>query len=296
MAYGVRIIALGDFGVGMRRWQLVVLVLLGAFAVACQGAGGAAPGKSTKPRPGMPATMAALGDSITAGFGSCAALLVCGHNSWSTGAATDVDSHFLRIRAADRAIDGHAYNYAEPGAEAADLAGQAGRAVTAKAEYVTILIGANDACAPRVDAMTDTATFRTQVDAALHVLRRGLPKARILIVSIPDLYRLWQLGHDDPQAVRAWNLGICPSLLADPTATTRAAQTRRHQVADRIDAYDRELAAACRAYGKRCKWDGGAVHAVRFSLSLVNHLDYFHPDADGQRRLAAVTYPGSFDW
>jgi len=183
-----------------------------------------------------------------------------------------------------------------PGARADDLARQAKLAVKAKVDYVTVLIGANDACASSVDRMTSAATFRSEIDAGLKTLKKGLPKAHVLVVSLPDLYRLWELGHDDAHARRAWKLGICPSLLADPASTDQADQDRRDKVRQRIDDYDDELHGACTAYGDRCHWDHGAVHGVRFSLSLVNHLDYFHPDADGQKRLADVTYPGTFDW
>jgi lysophospholipase L1-like esterase len=283
----------------MRRWHVVVLAALGVLALGCEGAASRpSPHSSTtaKPKPGLPTSMAALGDSITAGFGSCATLLACGRNSWSTGTAAAIDSHYLRIRDGNDRITGHEHNYAVPGAQADDLARQAREAVQAKVDYVTILIGANDACTSSADRMTAVATFRNEIAAGLAVLEKGLPKAHILVVSLPDLYRLWQLGHSDEHAVRAWKLGVCPSLLADPTSTAQSDQDRRQQVADRIDDYDDQLAAACKAYGKHCRWDHGAVHEVRFSLSLVNHLDYFHPDADGQKRLADVTYPGSFTW
>jgi lysophospholipase L1-like esterase len=279
-----------------RRWYLVGFVLLSVLALACEGSGGAGPASTGKPVAGLPSSMAALGDSITAGFGSCFALLACSRNSWSTGGSTSVDSHYLRIRAENPAIRGRAENLAVPGADAAGLARQADQAVRAKVGYVTILIGANDACADLVTGMTPAATFRTRVDAALARLKKGLPKARILMVSIPDLYRLWQLGHGDARAVRAWRHGVCPSLLANATSTATADDQRRQQVADRVDAYDRELAAACRAYGRRCRWDGGKAHRVRFSLDLVNHIDYFHPDVHGQAELADVTFPGRVNW
>jgi lysophospholipase L1-like esterase len=286
----------------MRRWHVVVFAALAALALGCEGAasgaGSPGPGKpgTSKPSPGLPASMAALGDSITAGFASCGTILVCGRNSWATGTNDAIDSHYDRIRSDNDRITGHEHNYAVPGARADDLARQAKQAVKAKVDYVTVLIGANDACAGTVDRMTSAATFRSEIDAGLKTLKKGLPKAHVLVVSLPDLYRLWELGHDDAHAVRAWKLGICPSLLADPTSTGSADEDRRNQVKSRIDDYDDQLAASCKAYGKRCRWDHGAVHGVRFSLSLVNHLDYFHPDADGQKRLAEVTYPGNFDW
>jgi lysophospholipase L1-like esterase len=279
-----------------RRWTVIGLAVLSAMALACEGTGTATPAPTGRPVSGLPSSMAALGDSITAGVGSCFTLVVCGRNSWSTGNGTAVDSHYKRIRDGNPAIKGNARNLSVPGARAADLPRQADAAVKAKVAYVTILIGANDACTTDVDAMTSATSFRASIDSTLGKLRKGLPKARVLVVSIPDLYRLWQAGHTDDKAVRAWNDGVCPSLLANPTSTAAADNTRRRRVADRVDAYDAQLAAACKKYGRHCRWDGGAAHRVRFGLDLVNQIDYFHPSAAGQNELAAVTYPKRFTW
>ncbi|MEV0157402.1 GDSL-type esterase/lipase family protein [Micromonospora sp. NPDC050686] len=274
-----------------RRWVAAVACLAALVALACEG-GQAAPRPSRDaPRPGLPGAMAALGDSITAGFGSCLVLTECQRNSWSTGDGLRVDSHYQRLRELDPALRGRARNHAAPGARAAALAGQAEAAVRDRADYVTVLIGANDACRGGIDQMTPVGTFRDQVDRGLRVLRKGRPKARVLVVSIPDLNRLWQIGHAEPRAVRAWRYGVCPALLADPTSTAPAAAARRAAFRQRIDAYNAQLRAACKAYGSRCRYDGGAVHRVRFSLDLVNRLDWFHPNAAGQRRLAEVTWP-----
>ncbi|WIM97900.1 GDSL-type esterase/lipase family protein [Actinoplanes oblitus] len=289
-----------------RRWHLLVLALLGVFALACEGGAGAAgepsptEGRTRPPSSSAsryPASMAALGDSITAGVGSCLAYLACAKNSWATGDGDGVQSHYQRILAKNSKIKGHVYDFAEPGAESDALAAQALRAVDAEVRYVTVLIGANDACAGQVGDMTPVATFRGRVDRALATLRKGLPKARVLVASIPDLYRLWQVGRDEPSAVRLWDsLGICPSMLADPTSTASADNRRRRAVRDRIDAYDEVLRAACARYGSRCRWDGGKVHDLRFTLDLVSPLDYFHPSLAGQNELAERTYPGSFTW
>ena len=280
----------------LRRWHLVVFVLLAALALACEGSGNAVPEPTGAAKKGLPSSMAALGDSITAGYGTCFTLVACGRNSWSTGGSASVDSHYRRIRADNSKIRGDAENYSVPGARAADLADQADRAVRDKAQYVTVLIGANDACAARVTAMTTARTFRRQVDTALARLKKGLPKARVLVVSIPDLYRLWELGHDNERAVRAWSRGVCQSLLARPTSTAQADDDRRREVDDQVDAYNRALEAACDKYGKKCRWDGGRAHRVRFSLDQVNEIDYFHPDVEGQKKLAEVTWPDRFNW
>jgi lysophospholipase L1-like esterase len=271
-----------------RRWVTALAWLAALVALACEGAGSASPRPSNTARPGGSAVLAALGDSISTGFGSCLVLVSCERNSWSTGASVRVDSHYRRLRERDPAL--RAVNRAAPGARARALAGQAAAAVRDRADRVTVLIGANDACQGSVDAMTAVATFRSQVDAGLRTLRRGRPKARVLVVSIPDLYRLWQVGHTDERAVRAWAHGVCPALLADATSTAPAAVARRARFRERIDDYNGQLRAACRAYGSRCRWDGGAVHRTRFDLDEVNSLDWFHPNASGQARLAEVTW------
>jgi lysophospholipase L1-like esterase len=281
----------------IRRWHLVVLALLGLFALACEGgaAGSGSEPTGSPTKSGYPSSMAAIGDSITAGLGSCGTYVVCMRNSWSTGTGDSVDSHYQRILAKNSKIRGDARNFADPGAEADALDAQAARAVKAKSEYVTVLIGANDACAPSTAAMTSVKTFRTEVDRALNRLKKGLPKTRVLVASIPDLYRLWELGRDNPAAVRVWNrVSLCPSMFANPTSTADADENRRRQVRDRVGDYDDQLRQACKAYGKRCRWDNDAVHNVRFSLDQVSTVDYFHPNAKGQNKLADVTYRASW--
>ncbi|GAA4963343.1 SGNH/GDSL hydrolase family protein [Actinoplanes utahensis] len=284
----------------IRRWHVAVLAALAVFALACDGAGNAKPSPtktSGKPATGYPASMVALGDSITAGLGSCLAYVACARNSWSTGNNSAIESHYERILGKNKKIKGKGENLADPGAEADALATQARRAVDRKPEYVTILIGANDACARDVSGMTPVATFREEIDEGLARLKKGLPKARVLMVSIPDLYRLWQVGRKSSKAVEMWGrTGICPSMLAAPTSTAPADQQRREKVRDRVDAYNSQLQKACKAYGTKCRWDGGAAHRVDFDLGMVSQFDYFHPNAEGQKELAEVVYPGRFTW
>ena len=285
-----------------RRWFSVtpvvgLLALIAVLATGCEPRAGARPpGSPPPPASSLPSSMAALGDSITAGFGACLALAACPRNSWSTGYGLRVDSHFKRIEDGNSAIRGHAHNLAVPRARAVDLAGQAGGAVRQKVEYVTVLIGGNDICRGPVDQMTSPADFREQVDRALGVLKKGLPRARVLLASVPDLYRLWEIGHTNQRAVRGWARGVCPSLLANPTSTAAVDVRRRGQVRQRVAAYNRALSDACRAYGRKCKYDEGAAHRIRFDLDMVNHLDYFHPSAAGQASLAEATFPRRFTW
>jgi lysophospholipase L1-like esterase len=280
------------------RPGVFVGLVTAAFLLACQD-NVAAPSPSGGPPAavaGMPASMAALGDSITTGYGSCLTLSNCLRNSWTTGDGTLVNSQYKRILAKNAAIRGHAHNFGSAGAVAADLGAQVSATVAAKPDYVTLLIGANDACRSSVGAMTGTATFKSQVNSALNSLKAGLPNARLLVVSIPDVYHVWSVGHTNKAAVEVWNFGVCPALLANPTSTATADATRRTQFRDRIDAYNQVLETACSSYGARCRSDGGAVHRVQFGLDELSSLDFFHPNTTGQSNLANVTWPGSFTW
>jgi hypothetical protein len=144
--------------------------------------------------------------------------------------------------------------------------------------------------------MTGTGQFETQVGVAMNTLRAGLPKARVLVVSLPDIYRVWEVAHTNKNAQQVWALGVCPTLLGNPTSTASADVQRRQLFRDRIDAYDAILAQACQDYGPRCRYDGGAVHKASFGMDELSAVDFFHPNALGESRLAEVTWPGGFAW
>jgi lysophospholipase L1-like esterase len=118
----------------------------------------------------------------------------------------------------------------------------------------------------------------------------------VLVLSLPDMNRLWEAGRRNNAALRAWSYGVCPALLANAASTAEPDTRRRAAFRDRLDAYNDALAGACKAYGRRCRYDGGAVHRVRFGLEQVNILDFFHPNASGQQALAEATWPSRFNW
>lgn len=278
---------------------LLTLVASGYLTSGCK----ELPESSAPPRApaqvrGYPSSMAALGDSITVAFASCLTPTACPRNSWATGNGTQVDSHYERIMRANPAIRGNAHNYAVAGATAADLAGQASKAADAQVEYVAILIGANDACRDRIDHMTDPKVFRSQLNTALDTLAGRLPNARILMLSVPDITRVWESGHTNKAVLKVWAATgtACPSLLVNPTSTAAEDTARRRAFAERLDAYNKEISAACAAHRSQCRYDRGATHRQRFDVKMLSPLDFFHPNASGQRTLARVTYPGRFSW
>ena len=121
-----------------------------------------------------------------------------------------------------------------------------------------------------------------------------MPRARVLLVSLPNVYRVWEIGHTNKVARAAWKSGICPNLLRNPTSTAAEDVNRRQAFRQRIEAYNGELRAACAAYGSRCRFDNIATFA--FDLNMLSAIDFFHPNAAGQGALASQTYPGRFTW
>ncbi|WP_346534948.1 SGNH/GDSL hydrolase family protein [Micromonospora sp. DPT] len=244
-----------------------------------------------------PNSMASLGDSITRGFNACGWYVDCTSRSFSTGDYSTVNSHYLRIRAVNPTIQGRNLNDARSGAKSADMYGQAGTAVSQGVGYVTMLIGANDACTSSESTMTPVATYRANIDSALARLKAGLPNAKVLLVSVPDIQRLWYVGKGSGSARTAWSaFGICQSMLANPTSTAQADVDRRTRVRQRVVDFNTQLAQACAAYGPNCDFDDNAVFNYPFALSQVSTWDYFHPNTSGQAVLASVSYANGFGW
>lgn len=242
-----------------------------------------------------PTSMAAAGDSITRGYNTGSLPFTDNAaGSWATGTTTSVQSHYARLLALQPAISGKVTNVAKTAAKSSDLARQLGLAAPGKPGYLTILIGANDACAGSEAQMTPVATFRSNVTGALATFTAASPETRIAILSIPNIQQLWSLLKGSAAARTAWGVyGICQSMLANPTSTAQADADRRARVLQRVRDYNDVLATACAAYAQ-CRWDGGAVFSVAFTTSDVSTRDYFHPSLAGQAKLASVSWAAGF--
>lgn len=254
----------------------------------------ASPAAAQPPPP--PDSIASMGDSITRGFNACGFYVDCTSRSFSTGSSAG-DSHYLRILEINPAISGNNTNAARSGARVHEMPAQAQTVVASGAEYVTILIGANDACTGTESSMTSVADFRGHIDEALQVLQTGLPDARVMVISIPDIKQLWEAGRGNLLARSAWSLfNICQSMLNNPTSFADADVERRDRVQQRVIDFNTQLAEACAGYGANCAFDNNAVFNYPFSLSQVSGWDYFHPNNTGQQVLAQISYEAGFNW
>jgi lysophospholipase L1-like esterase len=311
---------------GLRRTAIFVATLLAALALW------AAPASAVAP----PQVMAALGDSITQAFNSdgpgcpTGPSLDCAKNSWSTGTNPAVNSQFQRIQAIDPGRNPVAFNDSVTGARVApdpdrpgiDLLSQAQRAAAQDPDYVTIEIGANDACRPTIAQQTDTDIFHDQVQAALQALVVGDPKVYIQVLSIPDINKLHTLftSPPDPNALTRWSvLNVCQALLANPLSTAQADVDRRAAFRAQVIAYNGALADVCAEF-KRCLFDDNAVFNSSFTTADVatvtntgglnifpfnvipvfgpgfpnSTADYFHPSLQGQVSLAETSWAATF--
>ncbi len=268
-----------------------VTAVLAALALTVSGCAGGPAATHQRPSPGpspvwntRPASVAALGDSITRGFDACALLSDCPQVSWATGSRREVGSLAERLGA-------RSWNLAVSGARMADLPAQAALAAARHPQLVTVEMGANDACRPDTGDMTPPARFRTEFTAAMDTLLRVSPATEVYVASVPDLERLWSVGHTSPMADQVWNLGICPSMLARAASLSVTDSSRRAAVETRVTRYNETLAEVCARY-ERCRYDGGAVFGSPFGAAELSPWDWFHPSSQGQARLARLAYTG----
>lgn len=276
------------------------VTLSGCVASSDSGSGGptpverrvsASPSPSPKPTPvwnPRPASVAAVGDSITRGFDACGVLTDCPEVSWATGSDTKVNSLALRLLGS-AALPARSWNLARSGARMAELPDQMARAAERKPGLVTVMVGANDACRPTTDLMTPAADFRTSFETAMARLRAASPTTQVYVASVPDLKRLWATGRNSPMGRQVWELGVCGSMLADAEDLSPDAERRRTAVRERVVAYNEALEDVC-ARDTRCRYDGGAVFDYAFGEELLSPWDWFHPSQDGQGQLAEIAY------
>lgn len=296
----------------------------------------AAPASSAPP---VPQSMAALGDSMTAGlfanfkrqdfilpFSNLWAIfeiidyLLQGKNimrlerpytlSWSTGLdrESDVLSHAGRIGhywGSHRRIAVH--NFAVSGAESQDIEDQVdamrdwsythlGRRAP---EYVTLLVGANDACGESIDEMTPVSRFQSNVRHNIQRILASDSRTKILVSSLPNIENLRNVAYNArlrliPPFTRCYKLWEAANLC--PTLTMLNTKRERNAVAARIIEYNdalREIVqeeAAIR--GDRVRF-APKVYDVPFTKSDLS-ADCFHPNKYGQQMLSDATWKSTW--
>lgn len=243
--------------------------------------------------------VSALGDSITQAANVCEAWQECPQVSWATGMQEPENDPFnqketngiysvaYNIAYMPNGVgkDIVTYNNARSNTTTSSLEDQARLAVSQNAEFVTILSGANDVCASNETNIIPNDQFRTNISKALNVLHKGLPKAKIFFVSIPDLYNLWDVSHNNSEAVQKWSeASLCQSMLGNPTSVTTEDMERRDRVRERTIEFNKIIETECQKM-TGCFFDDNRLFETKFSQSELSTVDYFHPNLLGQRKI-----------
>jgi lysophospholipase L1-like esterase len=232
-----------------------------------------------------PTSMATIGDSISRGAVADDTIDDDQpEHVWSTGydGGDIVNSHLERIRAVNPSTPG--YNNAWNGASSDDLLAQSNTTVSQGVEYVTIQMGGNDICGDNTAEMPSVATWEARWNEAIDVLQAGLPGADILVTSVVNVRRVYDVGKYNWGCQLKWNIfTFCENMLTNGS-------TQRNEATARLLDYNSSLASITSAQGV---WYDSDSYAINFSRGQLSSVDCFHPDISLNRDMANVTYDAS---
>jgi lysophospholipase L1-like esterase len=248
----------------------------------------------------LPALLGAIGDSYSQAWSVSPANLY-DHTQFSWVIGTDKNDGVLSLLERFRAlkVSPTVVDAATSGKKMDDAERQANLVVAAakklsagQTAYVTFELGTNDLCASP-DYRTDPATFEAHVQAAVSILRAGLPRgSRILMLSVPDFPHFRAITQASPAAV---------ALLAKPNNRNRCVPYLGTSSASMIVEADSDLAqynaslkAACDDIDSHegttgqlyCTYNAALLSESDFVLKDLSTEDYFHPSLTGQAKMA----------
>ena len=253
----------------------------------------------------LPSLLGAIGDSYSQAYNTSAQ-----HRydnpvySWVVGSARGDGVYSVRERllalgakltVVDAATSGKKMNDAPR--QAAEIVAAAAGLRTGQKAFVTFELGTNDLCD---DPETSAADFEAQLDAAISILRQGLPAgSEILMLPIPDFDHFRAITQADPQAraalARTVNSRNCAPFLGSDSSLTL------DQARATMAAYDSILTDTCNAIQSTdgaagrlyCRTDLAALSDRDFEIADLSTVDYFHPSQSGQARMAAAAWSAS---
>lgn len=241
-------------------------------------------------------TMVTIGDSISDGFNAKGFGAHDSRYNWSSGEALTgtSGSHLYKIKTLatqiKRQISIRAYNYAAVGAEAIDtddppLSQQVTQALPRKADYVTIMIGANDICQTKLPLSTFKNLFQQRIESALQrFVGDQDPPELIYVSSIPNPRKLKStqpsgFSFEGLKCRAAWEYA-CPNMQKRSAAAFDSYWKAANDV----------LESTSKRIGGPVIFDDMAVADASFSRSDVSSTDCFHPSVSGQRKISTTSW------
>ncbi len=278
----------------------------------------------------MPQSIGALGDSMTAGalanyrrqesylpwvlLGLLSDALQYGATrsvrsieqpklSWATGSSRlirSMPSHYNRLASmVPHKI--HSYNASLSGAESQDvlddqleeMRGWSRRSVGQDfPDYVSLLIGANDLCAKSPDQMVQTVDYYANVEAVVGEILDASPNSKVVISSLPNVVKLREVAKNARDFLALRCEQVWKKVKLCPTLTTLGDPESREKLQNRLDQYNEALQEIVREqrerHGDRVRY---AKHVYQEDFtSRELSVDCFHPNKEGQARLAESTF------
>lgn len=232
-------------------------------------------------------SMGAIGDSISTGFNSYHILSERDGN-WSTGSGKypDFESHKMKLeKLLKRPVS--AVNVAIPGTTSNSLKFQVKKLLrrAPKLDYVTFLIGANDACRWDNDYQEDLEKYEENVSLAMNKLTTANPKVKILLVPIPDMNRLYELGKDKNKCQRVWKL--IP--LCDPLFKKKLTDNERDLFSHKVKDINLKLKDISAKYPNNVFYYD-FIADIQYDEEHVSEIDCFHPSPYGQKMISEFTF------
>lgn len=163
-------------------------------------------------------------------------------------------------------------------------------------DYVTLLIGANDLCARDTSGMVSTENFYSHVEEAVHQIVSTSPNTRILISSLPNVINLRDVAKNS----KVWGTVSCEQVWKKAklcsTLTSLDDPESRLIMANRLDQFNRALHEISKNeredYGDRVRYAKHLFEADFTSKDLA--VDCFHPNKEGQAKVAEKTFASSW--
>lgn len=226
--------------------------------------------------------------------------------SWASGRW--IDSHYMKLRQSMRYENSNdtldVMNVAVPGSEAKDTLIQAQKVVDAmksgsylELKYVTLLIGANDACSSSSSVGTPHEVFREHLRATIRKLAEIQQKEpiRVLVSSIPNIPVLGRpeiakhttMGVMSCDFFRHEVLGFCKSLTRwDNDADF---DEKVLSIIEKNEIIHAVVEEAAQLYPNLQLVYSDALYRFEITTDLLA-MDCFHPNQKGQEELSQILW------
>lgn len=228
--------------------------------------------------------MVAIGDSITAGFNSYD-MGINPQMSWATGDDKNVKSHFQRL---SEMFTVTAINKSVTGSDVTNTLDQIKEVISEINEsdenepidYLTFLVGGNDLCRwPLDDDGTYLSNYTKNFQSVIEEAVQHNPTIKILISSLPDVKRLYEVGRQRRMCRFIWGTGrVCPQILS-PRAKDRELYFKRWED------MNEEITKIAREYDTNVMFTK-EISTYEFTKEDISKWDCFHPSVSGQQKIS----------